>query len=138
MAGTFKFDLVSPERVLMSLDVDEVSLPGADGDFTVLAGHAPVVANLRPGVLNVKAERTTYRVFVKSGFADVQPDNLTVLAKEAVEVTDLSGSRLASEIETAEAACRDAKNDEAKRFAYAALEELKAIAGGSSAGARGH
>ena len=117
MAGTFKFDLVSPERVLMSLDVDEVSLPGADGDFTVLAGHAPVVANLRPGVLNVKAERTTYRVFVKSGFADVQPDNLTVLAKEAF---------------------RDAKNDEAKRFAYAALEELKAIAGGSSAGARGH
>jgi F-type H+-transporting ATPase subunit epsilon len=138
MPGTFKFDLVSPERVLMSLDVDEVSVPGANGDFTVLVGHSPVVANLRPGVLSVKSERTTYRVFVKSGFADVQPDGLTVLAKEAIEVSDLSGARLASEIEAAETAFRDAKTDEAKRFAYAALEELKAIAGGTSAGGRGH
>lgn len=135
MAGTFKFELVSPERILMSVDADQVRLPGSDGDFTVMAGHTPVIANLRPGTLDVKIEGTTRRVFIKSGFADVQADLLTVLAKDATDVADLSGARLASELETAEAAFKAATDDETRRMAYDAVTELKALAGG---GGKGH
>ncbi|MEQ1712624.1 MAG: F0F1 ATP synthase subunit epsilon [Hyphomicrobium sp.] len=136
MAGTFKFELVSPERILMSVDADQVRLPGSDGDFTVMAGHAPVIANLRPGTLDVKAEGTTRRVFIKSGFADVQGDTLTVLAKDATDVADLTGARLNSEIETAEAAFKAATDDDARRMAFDAVEQLKAL--GSTGGGKGH
>ncbi len=136
MAGTFKFELVSPERILMSVDADQVRLPGSDGDFTVMAGHAPVIANLRPGTLDVKAEGTTRRVFIKSGFADVQADTLTVLAKDATDVADLTGARLTSEIETAEAAFKAATDDDARRMAYDAVEQLKALAGAGAS--KGH
>ncbi len=135
MAGTFKFELISPERILMTVDADQVRLPGADGDFTVLAGHSPVIANLRPGTLDVKSGNDSTRIFVRSGFADVQPDGLTVLAKGAVEVAELSGSRLAAEIEAAETALKGAKDDEARRFAHGAVEELKALGG---TGGKGH
>lgn len=135
MAGTFKFELVSPERILMSVDADQVRLPGSDGDFTVMAGHTPVIANLRPGTLDVKIEGTTRRVFIKSGFADVQAELLTVLAKDATDVAELTGSRLTSEIEAAEAAFKAATDDEARRMAYDAVTELKALAGG---GAKAH
>lgn len=134
MAGTFKFELVSPERILMSVDADQVRLPGADGDFTVMAGLAPVIANLRPGTLDVKVEGTTRRVFIKSGFADVQAELLTVLAKDATDVADLTGSRLAAEIEAAEAALKAATEDEARRMAFDAVTELKALAGGAGGG----
>lgn len=133
MAGTFKFELVSPERILMSLDADEVRLPGSDGDFTVLAGHTPVISNLRPGTLDVTSESGTKRIFIKSGFADVQPDVLTVLAKDATDVTELSGARLAAEIEAAETALRDARDDESRRMAYSAVEQLRQLAGGRAA-----
>lgn len=136
MAGTFKFELVSPERILMSVDADQVRLPGSDGDFTVMAGHAPVIANLRPGTLDVKAEGTMRRVFIKSGFADVQGDTLTVLAKDATDVADLTGARLNSEIETAEAAFKAATDDDARRMAFDAVEQLKAL--GSTGGGKGH
>lgn len=136
MAGTFKFELVSPERILMSVDADQVRLPGSDGDFTVMAGHAPVIANLRPGTLDVKAEGTTRRVFIKSGFADVQGDTLTVLAKDATDVADLTGARLNSEIETAEAAFKAATDDDARRMAFDAVEQLRAL--GSTGGGKGH
>lgn len=130
MAGTFKFELVSPERILISIDADQVRLPGSDGDFTVLAGHTPVIANLRPGTLDVKSETTTTRVFIKSGFADVQPDALTVLAKDATDVTELTGARLAAEIEAAETALKEAKDDEGRRMAFSAIEELRLLSGG--------
>jgi len=77
MAGTFKFELVSPERVLLSIDADQVVVPGSDGEFAVLAGHAPVIATLRPGVLDVTAGGSKRRLFVKSGFAEVDPSRLT-------------------------------------------------------------
>lgn len=133
MAGTFKFELVSPERILMSVDADEAMLPGADGDMTVLAGHAPVVTNLRPGVLAVKAQGTTKRIYVKGGFADVQAQMVTVLAPSAADVAELTGARLTSEIEAAETSFRDAKDDELKRTAYDAIEALKALQGGKAA-----
>ena len=87
MAGTFKFELVTPERMALSEDVGQVVVPGVEGDFTVLPGHAAVISALRPGIIDVTlpdARKT--RIFVKGGFAEVDADHLTVLAERALDV----------------------------------------------------
>ena len=127
MAGTFKFELVSPERVLLSIDADQVVVPGADGDFAVLAGHAPVIATLRPGVLDVTAGGSKRRLFVKSGFAEVDPSRLTVLAEAAYDVDELSSAKIAEELKSAEAELAAAKDDNAKRMADTLVSELKRL-----------
>jgi len=127
MAGTFKFELVSPERILMSVDADQVVVPGADGDFAVLAGHAPVIATLRPGVLDVTAGSTKKRLFVKSGFAEVDPSRLTVLAQKAYDVDEMSAAVIADELKTAEAELASAQGDEAKAMADTLINELKRL-----------
>jgi F-type H+-transporting ATPase subunit epsilon len=127
MAGTFKFELVSPERVLVSIDADQVVVPGSDGEFAVLAGHAPVIATLRPGVLDVTAGGTKRRLFVKSGFAEVDPTRLTVLAEKAYDVDELSSATIAAELKAAEAELAAAKDDEAKRMADTLVIELKRL-----------
>ena len=127
MAGTFKFELVSPERVLLSIDADQVIVPGSDGEFTVLAGHAPVIATLRPGVLDVTAGGTKRRLFVKSGFAEVDPTRLTVLAEKAYDADDLSSADIAEELKAAEAELAAAKDDEAKRMADTLVTELRRL-----------
>ncbi len=127
MAGTFKFELVSPERVLLSIDADQVVVPGSDGEFAVLAGHAPVIATLRPGVLDVTAGGTKRRLFVKSGFAEVDPSRLTVLAEKAYDVEELSASAIAEELKSAEAELAAAKDDNAKRMADTFVNELKRL-----------
>jgi F-type H+-transporting ATPase subunit epsilon len=128
MAGTFKFELVSPERVLMSVDADQVVVPGADGDFAVLAGHAPVITTLRPGVLDVTVGGTKKRLFVKAGFAEVDPTRLTVLAQKAYDVEEMSSSIVASELSAAEAELAAAKDDESKMMADTLVAELKRLA----------
>jgi F-type H+-transporting ATPase subunit epsilon len=127
MAGTFKFELVSPERVLLSIDADQVVVPGSDGEFAVLAGHAPVIATLRPGVLDVTAGGSKRRLFVKSGFAEVDPSRLTVLAEKAYDVEEMSSSTLAEELKAAEADLAAAKDDNAKRMADTLVSELKRL-----------
>lgn len=127
MAGTFKFELVSPERVLLSIDADQVVVPGSDGEFAVLAGHAPVIATLRPGVLDVTAGGSKRRLFVKSGFAEVDPSRLTVLAEKAYDVEEMSSSTLAEELKAAEADLAAAKDDNAKRMADTLVNELKRL-----------
>jgi F-type H+-transporting ATPase subunit epsilon len=127
MAGTFKFELVSPERVLLSIDADQVVVPGSDGEFAVLAGHAPVIATLRPGVLDVTAGGSKRRLFVKSGFAEVDPSRLTVLAEKAYDVDEMSSSAIADELKAAEADLAAAKDDNAKRMADTLVSELKRL-----------
>lgn len=127
MAGTFKFELVSPERVLLSIDADQVVVPGSDGEFAVLAGHAPVIATLRPGVLDVTAGGSKRRLFVKSGFAEVDPSRLTVLAEKAYDVDEMSSSAIADELKAAEADLVAAKDDNAKRMADTLVNELKRL-----------
>ncbi len=127
MAGTFKFELVSPERILLSVDADQVVVPGADGDFAVLAGHAPFITTLRPGVLDVTAGNAKSRVLVKGGFAEVDPSRLTVLAQSAFNVDELTGATLSRELQAAEAELAAAKDDEAKAAADALVNELKRI-----------
>jgi F-type H+-transporting ATPase subunit epsilon len=127
MAGTFRFELVSPERVLMSVDAEQVVVPGNDGDFTVLAGHAPVIATLLPGVLDVTAAGVRKRLFVKSGFAEVDPSRLTVLAEKAYDVEELSAGTIAEELKAAEAELAAAKDDSAKRMADTLVSGLKRL-----------
>ena len=86
MPGTFKFELVSPEKILLSADVEQVMIPGADGDFTVLVGHAPVISTLRPGTIDAKlADGTTQSIAVDGGLAEVDPAHVTILATQAKE-----------------------------------------------------
>ena len=127
MAGTFKFELVSPERVLMSVDADQVVVPGADGDFAVLAGHAPFITTLRPGVLDVTAGGKKRRVLVKSGFAEVDPARLTILAQAAYDVDEMSAAVVAKELSAAEAELAAAKDDAARSNADTLVNELRRL-----------
>lgn len=128
MADTFTFELVSPERLLISEDVESVVVPGSEGDFQVLANHAPVLATLRPGLLEVilpgGEER---RIYVRGGFAEAGPETLTVLAQTAIDSADLNKTALAQEIKNAEEDVADAKDDAARDKAQDNLDRLKLI-----------
>jgi len=102
--ASFHFNLVSPEKLLFSGDVDQVDVPGAEGDFGVLPGHAPLVATLRPGILTMYREGGVLRVAVNGGFAEVGPTGLTVLADVAVPVEDINRDDFAGYVKQAEEA----------------------------------
>ena len=125
MADTFTFELVSPEKLLISEPVESVVVPGAEGDFQVLANHAPVLATLRPGLLDVVLpDGKERRIFVRGGFVEVGPDNLTVLAQNAIDSADLNKSALAQEIKDAEEDVSDAKDDQTRDKAQDHLDRL--------------
>ena len=96
--ATFHFDLVSPERLAFSGEVDQVDVPGVEGDFGVLAGHAPVVAVIRPGILTVTTGTTRERIIVLGGLAEVSDNRLTVLADVATSIADLDRAQFAETI----------------------------------------
>lgn len=128
MANTFRFELVSPERLLISEDAESVVVPGVEGDFMVLANHAPILSALRPGLLDVVLpggkER---RIFVRGGFAEADAGSLTVLAQTAIDRADLDKAALAQEIRNAEEDVADAKDDETRDRAQDILDRLKLI-----------
>jgi F-type H+-transporting ATPase subunit epsilon len=126
--ATFPFELVSPTRLVFSGEVEQVDVPGAEGDFGVLAGHAPFISALRPGVLTIRGGSNIARFFVRGGFAEVNPAGLTVLAESAVPVEEVGQDVLVQEIRAAEKALAEAK-DEAERWKLTeAAEQLKAAA----------
>ena len=90
MAVTVKFDLVSPERKLASVDAREVQIPGAEGDMTAMAGHAPTITTLRPGLLRVVHAGGTDEYIVSGGFADIAAATVSVLAEEALPKAELT------------------------------------------------
>ena len=92
--ATFHFELVSPDKISFSGEVDQVDVPGAEGDFGVLAGHAPLIALLRPGIMTVYAGGEQTKLVVLGGFAEVGPDGLTVLADVATSVEDVDRDAL--------------------------------------------
>ncbi|PZA10796.1 ATP synthase F1 subunit epsilon [Rhodopseudomonas palustris] len=100
--STFHFDLVSPEQVAFSGQVDQVDIPGAEGDFGVLAGHAPVVAVIRPGILTVTAGANKQKIVVLGGIAEVSEKGLTVLADVATPAPDVDLAEFAATIQTME------------------------------------
>jgi F-type H+-transporting ATPase subunit epsilon len=127
MASTFKFELVSPEKVLLSADAEQVVLPGTEGDFAVLAGHAPVIATLRPGILDVQLAGAKRRLYVSGGFAEVEPDRLTVLAPKALDGDKVDASAVRAELAIVEADLTAAKDDETRRLAGEAIDRLKSL-----------
>ncbi len=96
--ATFHFELVSPEKLLFSGDVEQVDVPGAEGDFGVLAGHAPFVSTIRPGILTVYAAGGEQKIVVLGGFAEISAAGLTVLADVAESVADIDRSMIATKI----------------------------------------
>ena len=126
MAEAFKFELVSPARLVFSEEVEEVVVPGAEGYFTMLKGHAPFLSTVRPGVLAVTGQDgKVTRIFVAGGFADVSPAGLTILADQAIPEAELGADLVAKLVADAEAGVKAAKSDEAKRIAQEKLDQLK-------------
>jgi F-type H+-transporting ATPase subunit epsilon len=129
MAALFKFELVSPEDLLLSEDVQQVLVPGTEGNFTVLPGHAPVLSTMRPGVIDMVGENgSEERIYVRGGIAEVNPKGLTVLAEEAVPLAELSPEMLAQQVKNAEEDVADATDDEKRRRAQEALDHLRDLA----------
>lgn len=125
--ATFNFDIVSPARVVFSGEVNQVDVPGSEGDFGVLAGHAPFVSLLRPGILTVTRGGDTQRILVVGGFAEVNPDGLTVLAETAVPVEELDSELIAREIKNAEEDVADATTDASRDKARHKLDQLRTV-----------
>ena len=127
MAEPFQFELVSPERLLMSAPVDQVVVPGAEGYFTVLKGHAPFMSVLKPGVVDVTNETGTERIFVRGGFVDVSPAGLTILAEQAIPLAEVDEAMLAQAVKDAEEDVADAKDGATRDTAELKLHQLKEV-----------
>ncbi|MFM1816259.1 MAG: hypothetical protein RLZ98_2954 [Pseudomonadota bacterium] len=131
MAETFQFELVSPERVLMSTSAEQVVVPGSEGDFAILPRHAPVISTLRPGILDVTLPEGRKRVFVKGGFAQMDNDVLTILVEHAIGPEGLDAAGVAKAIEEAEADLRAAVDDRGRKAANDALDALRQFRAGA-------
>ncbi|HEU4986326.1 MAG TPA: F0F1 ATP synthase subunit epsilon [Rhizobiaceae bacterium] len=130
MAEPYKFELVSPERLLVSEDVEYVVIPGTEGEMTVMVDHAPVMTTVKPGVVTVKfmsGQEERYVVF--GGFADILPDTCTLLAESAVRVGDIDRADLSRRIQEAREDIDDAKDDESRTKAEAFLAQLTTLEG---------
>jgi F-type H+-transporting ATPase subunit epsilon len=125
--ASLHFEFVSPERVLFSGEVDQVDLPGAEGDMGILAGHAPLVTTLRPGIVTIFRDGKSEPIVVIGGFAEVSPQGLTVLADKAVPRADFDLASLATEIKDAEEDVADAKDDAQRDLLARHLEQLKSL-----------
>ena len=125
--AAFHFDLVSPEKLLFSGDVEQVDVPGTEGDFGVLAGHAPLVATVRPGILTIFREGAELKVVINGGFAEVGPAGLTVLADMAVPLEDFDRAVLSGEIKDAEEDAADATEGWVRDKRERKLAQLKAL-----------
>lgn len=126
MAANFAFELVSPERLLLaSSDVTEVSVPGADGYFTVMANHAPLMTTIRPGIVTVKQSTgADLKFVVLGGFADVTSAGCTILAEHATPAAGVSASGMDEQIAAAKAAVASAKDDDETLLRAAYLADL--------------
>lgn len=127
MADTFRFDLVSPERVLVSEDVNEVIVPSNEGDFGMLPNHAPIIASLRPGALTVRGSGGEQKYFVRGGLAEGGPEQLTILAQRAMPLDELDREQIAQEIQWAKEDVEDARDEDTRAQAVDNLERLETL-----------
>jgi F-type H+-transporting ATPase subunit epsilon len=132
--AAFHFELVSPEKLLFSGEVESVVAPGAEGQFTVLKDHAPVMTTLKSGVVTVAGgDGKVEKLFVRGGFADVNAAGFTILAQLAVPLSELDPVRIDADIKDAREDLADAKTDDARQTAsekLAQLLEMRAAIGG--------
>ena len=125
--ATFHFDLVSPARLLLSQEVTQVDVPGVEGDFGVLAGHAPLVATLKPGIMTVFASGGTQRYVVFGGFAEVSPTGMTVLAEVSVPLAEADRATIAARIRELEDAHNKLPHDAARDRSAERIEHYRAL-----------
>ena len=124
--ATFHFDLVSPEKLAFSGEVDQVDIPGIEGDFGVLAGHAPVVAAIRPGILTITTAGRHEKIIVLGGLAEVSEKGLTVLADVATSLAELDRALFAETISEMEENLKEHEGDELDH-AIERLDHFKSI-----------
>lgn len=130
MADSFKFELVSPERLLASLDASSAVIPGSEGEMTVMVMHMPVMTTVNPGVVSVTTtDGAMERYVVFGGFADVQADTCTVLAESAVHVDDIDREDLEQRIQNAREDIDDARDDHSRSRAEEFLHQLTMLHG---------
>jgi F-type H+-transporting ATPase subunit epsilon len=126
MADTFQFDLVSPERRLISVAAERVQIPGVTGDFTAMPRHAPFLTTLRPGIVAVTAEGQVSEFLVTGGFAELAPDSASVLAERAIPRSEVSAAVL-QELEAEAKGALDAANEEGRAAAAQRLRDVQAL-----------
>jgi len=124
--ATFHFDLVSPEKIAFSGEVDQVDIPGTEGDFGVLAGHAPVIAGVRPGIITVTAGGQREKIIVLGGIAEVSETGLTVLTLVATSLAELDRRQFAEEVSEMEQKLAEKEGSEFDR-ALERLDHFKSI-----------
>jgi F-type H+-transporting ATPase subunit epsilon len=125
---TFPFELVSPEKLLFTGEVEAVVVPGTEGEFTVLKNHAPLMSVLKPGIVEIdQSASVKTKLFVRGGFADVSPTGLTILAEYAIPLEELDATKLEIDLQDAEEDVADAKDDETRRRAVEKRDQLKEL-----------
>jgi F-type H+-transporting ATPase subunit epsilon len=129
MSDKLHFDLVSPERRLFAGDVDQVVVPGEEGDFGVLPQHAPFMSVIRPGAITVMNDGGSERTFIHGGFAEVTASGLTILAEEAIPMSEIDASKLAQDLADAREDVDTAKSDEERGHAEDLVAKFEAMQG---------
>jgi F-type H+-transporting ATPase subunit epsilon len=124
--ATFHFDLVSPEKIAFSGEVEQVDIPGVEGDLGVMAGHAPLVASVRPGIMTVTVGGKHEKIIVLGGLAEISDKGLTVLADTATSIQELDREAFADKISEMEEGLKEEEGDALDR-AIARLDHFKAI-----------
>jgi F-type H+-transporting ATPase subunit epsilon len=127
MADKILFDLVSPEKLLLSKAVDMVTVPGSEGYMGVIAGHAPLVSTLRAGMIDLKDEGVDTRFFIRGGFAEINPTKITVLAEEAIPMSEMDLAILDQRISDAQEDEIAAKTDADRIRAAQLVDDLKLV-----------
>ena len=123
--AAFHFELVSPERLVFTGEVEAVVVPGTEGEFTVLKDHSPFMSTMKPGVVEIdETPAKKLRLFVRGGFAEVAPTGLTILAEQAIPVEELDAAKLDADIKDVEEDVADASTDEARRLAAEKRDQL--------------
>ena len=123
--ASFPFELVSPERLLFSGEVESVVAPGVEGEFTVLKDHAPFMTTLKPGWVHIKGAGKDQNLFVRGGFADVAPSGCTILADYALPELEVDAGKLDADIAEADKALDAATGDETRRSAAEYRDQLR-------------
>ena len=126
--AAFHLEIVSPEKLVFSGEVEAVAVPGTEGEFTVLKDHAPLIAMMKPGVVVIEeAPAKKLRLFVPGGFAEVAPSGLTILADKALPLAELDATTLDVEVGNVEEEIAGAKGDEARRMAVEKRDQLREL-----------
>lgn len=125
---SFHFEIVSPEKLVFSGEVNAVVVPGTEGEFTVLKDHAFLISTMKPGIVVIEeAPSKKLRLFVPGGFAEVAPSGLTILADKALPPEDLNAAMLDAEVGRVEEEIAGAKGDEARRVAVEKRDQLREL-----------